>query len=500
MCKIFCWAHLLLLISSWNVSAQSNRPQPNAGGKPQPVVGGYIINGQYHYPNCACAICKQLKVDKDVPPATPPAAPKEDAPPPAPKDPEERVIPSRAPVTPIVKSEGAKVTDKVPSREEIIKTIQNNPQLSEQVKKEILDGLKAEPPKEGPTQTKQLQEAVKEAKIDSPKMDVVPKKFDLLEALKNSTTKPGVKAYSEETPPPFKPADPPKASVPLAKAPLPREIAKSSVAPPKDQKDFLLMPMGVATVEPIGATYEVPPTDIGMSVGSKIDYSTPWDPTKPIPLGKIVQFWVKPVAKRPDKLKNVAYTWTVLPKEDVLVWPDTTRILFSSGTKAQTYVVMLTASYAFLDGEKVVLKTSQVVTMAQVGDSTAPAGGTASAPAPIPPPGLSPIAKLAFDWVNAIRGGGYSDEVIKADAKKVAEVFEKVAAKIDGAQLVDINDIIQVTKSENGKLNCAGEWTPWFIKMSDLLKNGYRDNTIRTPQQYKVVWEEIAKGLNAVAK
>lgn len=502
-------AFSILFSSTLVASAQWDNRQPQA----TPVTG-YIINGQFHYSHCECSTCQHLKAleaqkeakkKQEAPPA-----PKDDNPPPAPKDPEDR--PGSGP---LVKAEGDKIIGKVPSKEDVIKSIQDNPQIPSHVKKEILDNLKGvvppikEEPREDPKPKVDLTKPL--VTSDPPKFDLnatTPKKddgkFDLLEALKRSSTKPAVKAFSEDTPP-FKPANPPKVDPPKVDPKDPPKVEPQKVEP-KKADPFMIMPLGTGPAPEPGDTYEVPITDIGVSVGSKIDYTTPWDPTKPVPYGKILQFWVKPVAKRPDKLKSVAYTWTVLPKEDVLMWPDTTRILFSSGVKPQNYVVMLTASYVFVDGEKIVQRANQAITMIQVGDGTTvipTPGGSGGGPIiPVPPPDLNGISKQVFEWVTSvIRTNTYTDAMVKADAKKIADVFNKVAAKIDGAQLVDITDILQTTKSENDKaFQNAAEWMPWFTKMSDLLRDGFRNNTIRTPQQYKEVWLQIAKGLDAASR
>lgn len=310
--------------------------------------------------------------------------------------------------------------------------------------------------------------------------------FDLLKVMRSAPT---VKSDTEPTP--LKPANPPKTDAPTE---LPKESIKEPT-PSKNyelKKDFLLLPTGI-TEQTDDSGIVTPSTDIGVSVGSKIDFTTPWEQAKPVPYGKMIQFWVKPVSKRPEKLKSVAYNWTILPKDDVVLWPDTTRIIISSGNKQQNYVVMLTASYVFIDGEKIIQKIGQAITMVNVGEATVQPQ--------LPPTSLTGIAKLAYEWTSLVtKNNRYDDDTMKADARKLAKVFKTISAKIDNAELTSINDILDATKIENDKAlgDKKTEWWSWFSQMSELLKNGFKENTIRTPQHYSEVWKEIAKGLESI--
>ena len=479
-------------------------------------TGGYRINGslfmldpgQYGIGGIQYILLPANQAPAQEKPKEEPKAPREDTPPPAPKDPDEGLRGPAAPTAPAVKSDSG-VAKKAPSREEVIKSIQNNTQLQDNVKKEILENLlNGEVTPKPPlveSKTDYTNESVKQPdfsiitlqKVTTAKPETIIKPtiktpsttkkdgFDLLQAFQNKSSTPEVKAYSDETP--LKPANPP------------REEPKKT----DPKKDFLLLPMGETTdtIDPVTGV-EIPATEIGITVGSKVDYAKPWDQTKSIPFGKVVQFWVKPVGKRPDKLKSVAYTWTVLPKEDVILWPDTTRIIISSGNKQQNYVVMLTASYVYVDGEKIIQRASQSITMVQVGDGTTPTPGGNAGPT-APPPDLGTISKAAFEWTNLVlRGDGYDDAQVKNDAKKLAAVFAGIATKIDNAQLTDINDILSLTKTENDKAlgESRNEWLPWFNKVSEMLKAGFKDGNIRTPQHYAQVWKDISKGLAAVSK
>lgn len=479
--------------------------QPGWG---QPAPNGYIINGWHHQNGCPCATCVQLRAQARPAPVQPVPQPKVEkkveTPPPAPKDPEAAVPAPKDPASkPAVKAD----TDTAPAplpksnatKADIIKSIQENPNLDPATKAQILAGLRdeAQTPPVVPVISSAPQP--KRADADIP-IDLTPKastpkvapkgpapKFDLLGAFNKKT--PAVKADTDDAPPanPFIPISPePKPKDP---PPAPKVVPKGAAVPQANRKEsFLLMPIGQAA--DTDTTYEIPPTDIGVTVGSRVDYSTSWDVGKAVPNGKLLQFWVKPITKRPEKLKSVAYNWMVLPREDYLTWPDTTRVVLSSGTKSGSYVVILTASYVFLDGENVVQKTAQAITMVQVGEATA------TLPAD---PGLTGTAKAAYDWTSTVlRTNEYTDAKVKADAKKLSEVFLKVADRVKKGELSDVNAIIAATKAENdAAIENRNEWLPWFTRMSDALRRGYADNSIKTVEQYEATWREIARGLAA---
>lgn len=449
---------ITLMLSSIPIFGQRYNKQTTP-----PSSGGYIINGYYHSPNCVCSTCIWVKANDKT--AEPKAIKKEATPtPPAPEDPNKN---------PAVKTDSD--TTKGATKQDVLKTIEKS-QTSEAIKKESINNLQKTPNSFNPSQL--------------PEKTIATPKFNLIEALNYQNQIPAVKTFTDDTSP-FK-------SNPKADQKIEPKTKKEDA-----KQNFITAP---SLDEP---GYELPATDVGVSIGGTIDFNNPWDVTKQVPYGKLIQFWVKPVSKRPDKLKSVAYTWTVLPREEVLQWPDTTRIILSSGSKNQNFVVMLTASYVYLDGDKIVQKANQAITMIQVSGATIPTGGggnggvNTGTTIGAPPASIGAIAKQAYEWSALIlRNDTYNDDSIKQDARKLAAAFIIVADRIKRAELTDINDILRSSQTENGKAlkDTESLWQPWFTKLSELLKDGYNKNTIQTPAQYEDTWREIAKGLEALSK
>ncbi len=420
---------------------------------------GYIVNGQHHRIGCLCPICTQSTSLPSIPIESTKLAVKSDT--------------DQTP--PKVKLSGS------PSRAAVIQSIRDNPNLSSETKAAILANL-TETPVSDPTPAVQVPATPLDTTTVLPAPTPAPN-FSLLTALHNSTKIPAVKAASEV-------AEPPAAPQPSPFTPI------GGAAPPASRKEsFLLIPTGAAPANE--AAFEVPAADVGVTVGSQIDYTSSWDTHKIVPFGELLQFWVKPIAKKPEKLKSVAYTWLILPKSDFIVWPDTSRVVISTGKTPKTYVVTLTASYVFVDGETVIQRTSQATVLVQVGE-----GASSQPPAAATPidSNQSSLAKRATDWTAAIvRSIEYPDAAVKADAQRLAKAFRTIADRIARNEFSDANAIIAATRAENQAAlnNTISKWLPWFTQMSEAIRAGYNDGSIRTADQYSAAWLQIAKGLEA---
>lgn len=226
-----------------------------------------------------------------------------------------------------------------------------------------------------------------------------------------------------------------------------------------------------------------------------------------IPIGELVQLSVS-LDSKPKDFHSVSYTWTVLPKKSVIVWPDGTRIIFGTGTQTQNFTVILTASFVYTvkEGEKITevaqRSTTSTATVQIQGGSTPPGPGPGPVDPINPDGGLTGLSKQAFDWVGLVsRTGTYTDDKVKADAKKLATSFNNIAAAIAAGTYPDVQAILKASKESNdAAIENRNEWLPWFTKMSEHLQQAYSNGTTRTPQQFASAWREITKGLEAAAK
>lgn len=296
---------------------------------------------------------------------------------------------------------------------------------------------------------------------------------------------PAVKAYEEGTP----------QFQLIRRGPQVRALQEDVPPPPNapDATDFVLADDGPVP-EPEDPKYTPPKLEIGGA-------------DAPIPLGELVQLWVKTPDKFPENLSSTAYTWTILPRKNVVVWPDKTRILFGAGTKNSTFIVIITASHVFIekdaDGKitKIIQRAVNKMVQVQVGDGTVipDPGGNDNGNTP---PSLSGLSKQAYDWIiNVQVTNTYTVAMRKADAAKLATSFAAIAGKIQDGTLRDVTAILQATKTSNdAAITTRDQWLPWFTKMSEHLQKSYNDGTIKTLQQFNTAWLQIAAGITAASK
>jgi hypothetical protein len=246
----------------------------------------------------------------------------------------------------------------------------------------------------------------------------------------------------------------------------------------KQENDFAL------TDESPADEYPSPASNI---FGAEIEYN----------VGDLIELSVEP-ADKPNGLISVDYTWTVLPNVASRVWPDKTKILFGTGSKSLTYVVILNTSYVFGERdpqgniESVVQKTSVTMANVRVG------GGTSETS----PNNLSGLSRLAYEWTYEVtKTENYDKSRLMADAGKLSESFKTIANEIQSGALTDVGSIIRRTKENNdATIENRNEWLPWFTRMSEHLQVSYNNGTIRDIDDFNKAWLEISKGLETAAK
>lgn len=233
---------------------------------------------------------------------------------------------------------------------------------------------------------------------------------------------------------------------------------------------------------------------------------------KPIPVGELVVLDAV-IDSKPANLYSISYAWTVLPKRDVMVWPDGTKAIFGTGTRNKSYTVILTTSFVFTvkDSDKItdiVQRSSTQTILVGIDDGLGspptdptppikpeePTGGGADTPL------LTGLSKLSSDWTSlVVRNDTNQEEDIKIDAANLAKAFRSAADQIDNGALTDINSIMSTSKSLNdGAIKHKLEWLPWFAKVSEFIESSYRDGSMREVSQYSKAWKEIAVGLEYI--
>jgi len=245
---------------------------------------------------------------------------------------------------------------------------------------------------------------------------------------------------------------------------------------------------------------------------------------KPFNVGDIIQLWIKPSAK-PDNLYSVQYSWTVLPAKKIIIWPDSSRVIFGTGSENTTYVVVLTASYVFTkpdeEGKVVGIeqRTKTQVKAVQVvggkdgggnggggtdwndngGGGTDWNGGDGGGGGDV---SLSGLQQKSYSWVKAVKlSPSYGSSQVQEDAVRLAASFRLIASKINSGEYMDVPTILKNTKVSNDTaVSNRDAWLDWFKQLSSHLSMAYGNNTIKSMDQFQRAWIDIAIGLEASAK
>lgn len=357
-----------------------------------------------------------------------------------------------------------------PDKQSIIDSIKKNSAIPDTVRNEILQGL------DGKTPTITISPDLITKPIPAPKNFVPPKTKSVAPVTPHI-----INPYKPDTPPtkklPFR-------LVPLSDRSLPQKTVKDKITPfsfikHKVEKGDKQVPTTMITVPDVKI------------LGNDKEYG----------YGQLVRLWVEPPSKT-EHLHSVSYSWVILPKADVEVWPDSTKIVFASGIEKKQYSVILTASYVFViksDGKdpKIVQRVLTQATQVNIGGAAVP-----PITPPVTPPDLKGLAASAYDWTKYVkRTSTYTDASVKVDAIKLAASFSAIAGEIDAGKLKDVGAIIKATQSRNDTtITNKDEWLPWFTRMSDYLKAEFAKGTMTSPAQYSSAWKDISKGLQAASK
>jgi hypothetical protein len=285
----------------------------------------------------------------------------------------------------------------------------------------------------------------------------------------------------------------------------------------------------------------------------------------PVDFGEIVQ--LKASVDRdtlPDNLVSLKYQWTVYedghPKQNVIIWPDGTQIIFAAGMHPKKIIVMLSVNCLFedkknikvvdkdgkpIDGAKVVTEDGKPVegSIIVASESNAPdpiiqeivIGGNVPepqpqpptpspnpapqppspqpqppTPAPVLPAGTFGLSQKAFDLANAnvdaavkgpsavTLGNSYLGVVDEIKSAK-SKVASGVPLGKDDVGL-DVSSILKFTKQKNGEAlgSLAKSWVQWNKLYGDEIYKLYTAKKLVTPDDWITAFEETAQGLKAV--
>lgn len=188
------------------------------------------------------------------------------------------------------------------------------------------------------------------------------------------------------------------------------------------------------------------------------------------------------------------YSWIVIPDTKNKIIVDGGKRLILSGRKLSKFYIVL----AVADEKGAV---SQVQHTIEITDDSNPQPGPEPkppAPNPTPPnpsPNLTGFAKQVHDWILL-----HVDESDRVKALALSKTYRSVASAIAAGTLRLPSDILETVREKNTII--YGEepksWREWDKRLTAELKERNQNGSLRHPDDFRKVYLEVAKGLEAV--
>jgi hypothetical protein len=175
-----------------------------------------------------------------------------------------------------------------------------------------------------------------------------------------------------------------------------------------------------------------------------------------------------------------SYKWILVPESvDFETYRDGEAAVFSA-RKPGEYMFIVACAY---NGSVDV--ATHIVTVG---------GGTPYVPDVSRPDAVAGLDQWAVYWCSMNDRPG--DE-----AEKLADSFEAVSAQIAAGVLQKADEIIEATADANRKAlgDSLPEWMPVLRELQAAMQEKAEQGELLTPDQHRVLWEEIAKGLRNYA-
>lgn len=248
----------------------------------------------------------------------------------------------------------------------------------------------------------------------------------------------------------------------------------------------------------------------------------------PIRKGEMVLLSVSPLTDVPH-LKNVSYSWKVLDtnykeKQNVVIWPDGTKVFFGAGLENKKLLVLLVMTYHYevkdasgKISESAVRSSGILLSEVLIGDDPNP---TPPGPSPVPPgpqptppnpptPVPTPVvpdtkfglAKYAFNTVNE---KVQLNSVEKAKVARVfASCFDGVAAAASAGTIKDIKEFLTKTREAMESAIAREGINKQTIQAADdaigqKLYELYKDRKLVSLQDFIEAFRELSTGLSYI--
>lgn len=167
------------------------------------------------------------------------------------------------------------------------------------------------------------------------------------------------------------------------------------------------------------------------------------------------------------------------------------------------YVKNELGTYERIEKEKDIYETPMVGARFVI-DAPSPTPPTPPNPDPEPQPNLTGYAKQAYDaYYNYVHNTGFNKAKLVDSAHKQAAGLKLISTRIAAGVIPDVPKLLQEVVDSNRRAYVdAGVnptiWSEFGVFFQDLLWQEYQDKKLDTLQDYQVVLNGIAEGLEAV--
>lgn len=198
------------------------------------------------------------------------------------------------------------------------------------------------------------------------------------------------------------------------------------------------------------------------------------------------------VIKVPIDAAGAAYSWKVEPASTQSV---------SGENKAETFLILLDVEepvfVSFVSFDKQTHDTHFISV----------SGPSPPGPGPVPPPPVPPtppaplpdgkygLANAALTWVVTFVPAEHREK-----SKPLADQFRAVASMIAAGALKEAQPILTEIRTRNNQVlgGSVEAWKPWGKQLSTMLERLDNEKKLIPPEDYRIAFEEVAAGLEAV--
>lgn len=232
-----------------------------------------------------------------------------------------------------------------------------------------------------------------------------------------------------------------------------------------------------------------------------------------IPLAELVELSLSDIEKKPEHFKDFSVSWKVLDgNKEKVVRPYGNTVVFVSGIKNTELTALASVSYLYVikdkDGKYVdaIVKNKFLSCKISVGGKIEPDNPPDPKPNPNTPDpkfefGKFGLSKITYDYAVKVLDKNMRSKACEPLSRNMAGI----AASIAAGAFTKLDDILKNAKEANDdvikNLNLdLKDWNKFGELLQEDLYKLYTDKKMKTPDDFRDAFNEIAFGLLEASK